>query len=300
MASPIHFSGVMEFDLENPLTSSDSEADSVLALFSAESDHMSSPTSALDLHSRRHAVSLILQAQCACNVDPLMAYLAINYVDRFLARQEIPREKPWAVWLLAVSSLSLASKMNMSDFSLPDFQIKEGFIFDDQTIRRMELLVLGALDWRMRSITPFSFLGFFLSFFSPALPPLLHALKERAFHILLKAQTEIKMLEFKPSLIAASALISSGDELFPIHSPAFRSAIFSSDFVNKEKLKECCLVMRDVVEMMTMDGDDRAPKTASSCATPITVLGRTCPSSDSEWTVGSLMNGRDISKDPVQ
>ncbi|KAH7675777.1 Cyclin-D2-1 plant protein [Dioscorea alata] len=287
----------MEFDLENPLTSSDSEPDSVSALFSAESDHMSSLTTALDLHSRRQAISLILQAQCSCNLDPFMAYLAINYVDRYLARHEIPREKPWAAWLLAASSLSLASKMKKSEFSLPDFQMEEGFIFDEQTIHKMELLVLGALDWRMRSITPFSFLRFFLSFFSPAHPPLLYALKDRALRILLKAQTEIKMLEFKPSLIAASALISAAGELFPIQSPAFSSAIFSSDF---EKLKACCLVMREMLEMMTMDGCDRALKMVSSCSTPATVLGGACPSSDSERTVGSSMNGRDVYKDPIE
>lgn len=44
---------------------------------------------------------------------------------------------------------------------------------------------------------------------------------------------EIKLLEFKPSVIAASALISAAHELFPIQSPSFRSAIASSHFVNK-------------------------------------------------------------------
>lgn len=124
--------------------------------------------------------------------------------------------------LLSVSCLSLASKMKKTDLNLTDFQVlskesvrfwsdyvhlkilyrfesivldffpgaqrDEGFIFDSRTIRRMELIVLGALDWRMRSITPFSFLHFFLSFFSPAQAPLLHALKARASQTLFKAQ----------------------------------------------------------------------------------------------------------------
>lgn len=51
----------MEFDLENPLTSSESEPDYVSALFAAESDHMGSPAATLDLSSRRDAVSLIIQ-----------------------------------------------------------------------------------------------------------------------------------------------------------------------------------------------------------------------------------------------
>ncbi|KAH7662733.1 Cyclin-D2-1 plant protein [Dioscorea alata] len=47
------------------------------------------------------------------------SYLAINYIDRFLARQ---REKPWVARLLALSCLFLTSKMKNSEFSLPDFQ----------------------------------------------------------------------------------------------------------------------------------------------------------------------------------
>jgi len=35
------------------------------------------------------------------------------------------------------------------------------YLFEPRTIRRMELLVLGVLDWRLRSVTPFSFLDFF-------------------------------------------------------------------------------------------------------------------------------------------
>lgn len=48
--------------------------------------------------------------------------------------------------------------------------------------------MLRVLDWRMRSITPFSFLRFFLALFRPAEPPLIAALKARASEIILRAQ----------------------------------------------------------------------------------------------------------------
>ncbi|XP_073108481.1 cyclin-D6-1 isoform X1 [Elaeis guineensis] len=282
------------FDLENPLTSSDEEqhhfSNSIAALFAAESDHMSPLAGGhLDLSARRDAISLILQAQFSCNLDPSVAYLAINYVDRFLSKREIPREKPWVVRLLSISCLSIASKMKKLDFSLTDFQREEGFIFDAKTIRRMELLVLGALDWRMRSITPFSFLPYFLSFFSPAQPPLLHALKARASRTLFKAQNEIKMLEFKPSVIAAAALLSAAHELFPIQFASFRSAISSCEF---EILGECCNAIGDVA----MDGCDSTFEMLLSSNTPVTVLGRHCSSSESERTVGSSSGDHDLKK----
>jgi cyclin D1/2/4 len=37
------------------------------------------------------------------------------------------------------------------------------FVFEAKTIQRMELLVLSTLKWRMQSITPFSFIEYFLS-----------------------------------------------------------------------------------------------------------------------------------------
>ena len=52
----------------------------------------------------------------------------------------------------------------------------------------METLVLGALKWRMRSITPFSFMPLFISLFKLKDPPLTQALKARAVQILFKAQ----------------------------------------------------------------------------------------------------------------
>lgn len=148
----------------------------------------------------------------------------------------------------------------------------------------MELLVLGTLDWRMRSVTPFSFLSFFISFFSPARPPLLQALKAHATQILLKAKngnqiilphksnpkrstfsyiyqfyvkkfvqllelkknhSEIKMLEFKPSVVAASSLLSAAYEIFPIQFPAFRAAVSSCNFVN-EVLHLCFLCFSSI------------------------------------------------------
>lgn len=56
----------MEFDLENPLTSSEDEHQgwgSISALFAAESDHMISTVGLIDLSSRRDAVSLVLQVR---------------------------------------------------------------------------------------------------------------------------------------------------------------------------------------------------------------------------------------------
>ncbi|XAR55445.1 hypothetical protein NMG60_11035515 [Bertholletia excelsa] len=290
----------MELDLENPLPILHDlfRADSVPALFRVESDHMTSHGYAqcleaadLDISVRREAVSLILH--CSSNFDPFLPYLAINYLDRFLSAKGMLQIKPWVVGLLAVSCVSLALKMREIDFSISDIQGDEGFIFDTQTIQRMELLILGALQWRMRSITPFSFINFFISLFKFKDPPLLHALKARATEIIFKAQNDTKLLEFRPSIIAASALLSASHELFPLQFPCFQGAVSSCSYVNKEKLLKCCNVMKDVA----MDGYESVLEGLSSSGTPVSVLDRRCSSPSfgdekTETSEGNTITGR--------
>ncbi|XXG59465.1 hypothetical protein AAC387_Pa04g1546 [Persea americana] len=250
-----------DFDLENPLTSSKSQeqdqTDMISELFASESDHMPAESHFQSLKSqhslvslRRDATSSIVKARFSCNIDPFVAYLAMNYLNRFVSRRGMLSAKPWILKLLSVSCFSLAAKMMKTSLSLTDFQMEEGIIFDSQTIQRMELLILGALNWRMRSITPFAFLHFFLCVFERNDPPLKQSLKARATDLIFKAQNEIKILKYKPSIVTASALLSASHELSPMQFPCFLKAISSCPYINKEELLDCCNLMQDVV----MDG----------------------------------------------
>lgn len=115
-------------------------------------------------------------------------------------------------------------------------------MFDARTIERMEYLILGALKWRMRSITPFSFISFFIPFLKLKDPALRQALKARAVDIIFKAQTLTKLLEFKPSIMAASALLFASHELFPLQFPCYHKAISSCLYVHKV-LEHCSRIM---------------------------------------------------------
>ncbi|RVW28294.1 putative cyclin-D6-1 [Vitis vinifera] len=274
----------MELDLENPLTCVEEEQyDTVSALFDSESDHMVSQIFLRRFHAeplRREAIALILQAQYSCNLDNFISYLAVNYVDRFISKKEVPEEKPWILRLLVISCLSLAAKMKKIDFSYSDFQKDEGFIFDAQRIHRMELLILSTLNWRMRSITPFSFVYFFISLFELKDPALTKALKDRATELIFKARDEIKLLEYKPSIIAASALLCASYELFPLQFSSFKAAISSCEYINQESLNNCYHVME---EMVTNEWDESIFDAAvSSTKTPICVLDRHYKNSVSE------------------
>jgi cyclin D6 len=124
----------MEFDLENPLTDShEPHSDTIPSLFLVESDHMPSENysqslqaQGFDISVRREAISSISKVftlfispkeiskkkrktlcfncswcllffflfQLSCDFDPLLSYLAVNYLDRFLSSQGMLVKKP--------------------------------------------------------------------------------------------------------------------------------------------------------------------------------------------------------------
>uniref|UniRef100_A0A6N2KH79 Cyclin C-terminal domain-containing protein n=1 Tax=Salix viminalis TaxID=40686 RepID=A0A6N2KH79_SALVM len=186
---------------------------------------------------RQEAISLILQAQYSCDCGPFVPYLAVNFMDRFISRIEIPYHIPF-------DDHDLHTDYS-TDLRLGD---EAGFIFDNKTINRMELLILDTLDWRMRSITPFSFLHFFISLSQLKDPALAQALKGRATEIILEAQNEIKLLKFKPSVIAASALLVASNELLPLQFPSFKCSISAFECVNEVNLLNCFDTLQEMVE----------------------------------------------------
>lgn len=92
--------------------------------------------------------------------------LAVNYLDRcFLAGNgdggglRLREDKPWMGRLAAVACLSLAAKVEETRVPLLlDLQLSASSspVFENRTIRRMELLVLSTLRWRMNPVTPLS------------------------------------------------------------------------------------------------------------------------------------------------
>ncbi|CAL5062222.1 unnamed protein product [Urochloa decumbens] len=275
-----------EFDLENPFTSPDDEP--IASLLDAESHHAPSVSAAASA-ARRDAAAFISQVRFGGELagHPRVAYLALNYVDRFLSKRQLP---PWAPRLLAISCLSLAAKMQrVAAFSIADIQGDVESPFDAANVRRMEGTVLDTLDWRVRSVTPLAFLGFFLSacYPQPRQPLQLAAVKARAIDILLLAQPEVKMAEFSPSVAAAAALLAAAGEVTAANLPEFQAGVAACPFVNSDKLREC----GEVLVAACGVGPRRA---TASVDTPVTVLGHhrsASSASESDWTVGSPANG---------
>nr|DAD34667.1 TPA_asm: hypothetical protein HUJ06_005307 [Nelumbo nucifera] len=168
----------------------------------------------LDASARQESVEWILKVHAFYHFHPVTAYLSVNYLDRFLASDRLPQAKGWPLQLLSVACLSLAAKMEEPLVpSLLDLQVEGAkFIFEPRTIQRMELLVLTALDWRLRSITPFNFINYF-AYKVDSTGSLTAFLVSRATQIILAIIREISFLNYWPSSVAAAGILCAAKEI---------------------------------------------------------------------------------------
>jgi len=209
----------------------------------------------LDVNARREAVGWILKVSSFYDFEPPTAYLSVNYLDRFLSMRRMPQGvKAWMIQLMAVACLSLAVKMEETQVPFPtDLQREDSrFIFDARTIQRMELLILSTLQWGMRSITPFSFIDYFAyravqgNGHGHDAPP--KALISRAVELILSTTKEIDFMEYKPSTIAAAALLCAAEEVVPLQAVHYKRALSSSiTDVDKDKMFGCYNLIQEII-----------------------------------------------------
>ncbi|CAN1311116.1 CYCD1-1 [Linum perenne] len=221
-------------------------------------------TRSLDASAREEAVTWILKVQAYYNFSPLTAYLAVNYLDRFLYSRRMPKTEGWPLQLLSAACLSLAAKMEEPMVpTLLDLQVESAkFVFEPRTIGRMELLVLSVLDWRLRSVTPFSFIGFFAwKLDSTGTYPGL--LISRATDIILSNVQEASFVEYRPSSIAAAAVLCAANEIPSLSLANPEHAESWCDGLSKEKILSCYTLMQE----LEMDNN-------SNRSSPVTATGR--------------------------
>ncbi|KAG7990237.1 hypothetical protein I3843_02G015400 [Carya illinoinensis] len=252
----------------------------------------------LDLSARIEALDWIWKQARACfSFGALSACLSINYLDRFLSIYELPRGKSWAVQLLAVACLSLASKMEETKVpQLVDLQVGEPqFVFEAKTVQRMELLVLSTLGWRMQAFTPLSFIGYFLRKINGVQHPSTLSIS-RSVQLILSIIKGIDFLEFRPSEIAAAVAISVSRQMRAVD---IDRAMTCFVCVEKGRVLKCL----DLIKDLSLSLINGSANVASAFAppvpqSPIGVLDATCLSYTSdELTVGSYANSLHNSPD---
>ncbi|CAI9767030.1 unnamed protein product [Fraxinus pennsylvanica] len=207
----------------------------------------------------------------------------MNYLDRFLSVYDLPRGKTWAIQLVAVACLSIAAKMEEIEVpSTVDLQVGEPkFLFEGKTIRRMELLILSILKWKMQAYTPCNFIDYFLKKINDdELPsgPLI----TRSNQLIMNIIKGINFLEFRPSEMAAAVAMYVSGEIQAMNIDKALSGSTGLTGVAKERVVKCLELIQDLT---TTSGTSAATNVPQS---PNGVLEVACLSYKSdENTVGS-------------
>uniref|UniRef100_A0A0E0KA81 Cyclin-like domain-containing protein n=2 Tax=Oryza punctata TaxID=4537 RepID=A0A0E0KA81_ORYPU len=155
-------------------------------------------------NARAGCVGWIVKTNAGFRFSLKTAYVAVTYLDRFLARRRVDRGKEWALQLLSVACLSLAAKVEERRAPrLPEFRLDK-YDFDCASILRMELLVLGTLKWQMINETPFSYLSCFTANFRHDERK---AIVLRAIECIFASIKVMSSVEYQPSTIALAAIL---------------------------------------------------------------------------------------------
>ncbi|XP_057528819.1 cyclin-D1-1-like [Amaranthus tricolor] len=204
----------------------------------------------LDSSSRSRSVAWILKVRAFFGFHAVTAYLAVNYLDRFLNSHHLPQTGGWSLQLLSVACLSLAAKMEEPLVpSLLDLQVESGptkFTFNSKTIQRMELLVLSVLNWRLNLVTPFTFISFF-AYKVDTSGNCIGLLIARSTDIILSNTHAGSLEEYWPSSIAAAAILCAASELPTLSFVTPEHAESWCDGLCKEKVRDCYKLMQQLV-----------------------------------------------------
>ncbi|XP_042425833.1 cyclin-D4-1-like [Zingiber officinale] len=227
---------------------------------------------ALNLAVRGEIIDWMWKAHAYYQFGALSAYLCVNYLDRFLNAYELPQGKSWMTQLLSVACLSLAAKMEETEVPLIlDLQVggEAKFVFEAKTIQRMELLVLSTLKWRMQTVTPFSFIDFFLHKFSGGNAPSMLSLSHSA-ELVLATIRGVDFLEFRPSVIAAAIALTVLGDTQVVN---FESTLSCCSLVAKEEVSKCLEAIENKVLMRRQPGKGNvSPSVSSVPQSPFGVL----------------------------
>ncbi|XP_076444932.1 G1/S-specific cyclin-D2-like [Babylonia areolata] len=169
------------------------------------------------------------------NTEEEVFPLAVNYLDRFLGIQNIPRNK---LQCLGAACMFLASKLK-ENYHISAEQL---VIYTDNSItltdlREMESTVLQVLKWDLSAITPCDFVAQIVH--RLALDPAKVAQVKQHANIFIKfCATDNKFMLYTPSMVAAGCVCVSVIAVNASY-PALMQSLCNITSIDMEVLKAC-------------------------------------------------------------
>ncbi|GAA0160956.1 kinase activator [Lithospermum erythrorhizon] len=239
--------------------------------------------------SRHDAIEWMLEVVGYYSFSALTASLAVNYFDRFLFCFKYYSEKPWMIQLTAVSCLSLAAKVEETHVPLLlDFQVKEcKFVFEAKTIRRMEILVLSTLQWKMNPVTPLSFIDFIIRRLG-LMDRLSWEFLNKCERLLLAVISDCRFTVYLPSEMATATMLEVISNLKPSTLLEFQEQLLAILGIDKGQVEECCRLIKEVASTIHWNSSSKR-RLASLPKSPKGVMdvSFSSESSNESWAVAS-------------
>ncbi|BAT82623.1 hypothetical protein LR48_Vigan07g268000 [Vigna angularis] len=271
------------------------ELSSLLAKENLNSLSISLPNNPSLASSRGEAVDWILKLNLHHSFSTLTALLAVNYLDRFLFTLRFQNDKPWLTQLVAVACLSLAAKVEETHVPLfVDLQVGESkYLFEAKTVKRMEILVLSTLGWKMNPVTPLSFLDYITRKLGLKGHLCLEFLR-RCETVLLSVFAESRFMSFLPSVLATATTLRVVSVVEPGLGEEYQDQLLGILGIDKEKVKECYKVMMEIVSGKSEEGKRGNLKKRKfeciQCSRNDVMEGSfSCDSSCDSWELGASL-----------
>lgn len=155
-----------------------------------------------DINEKMRAILIdwLIEVHMKFRLVPETLYLCVNIIDRYCSVVNVPRTK---LQLVGVTSLFLACKHEeIYPPEVRDCVYITDRAYDRQEVLDMEQTILRVLKWKISLPTAFPFLDRFLSL-TKASP----MTKVVAAYYLERTLQEHDMLQYRPSMVCASAVI---------------------------------------------------------------------------------------------
>ncbi|KAD3336214.1 hypothetical protein R6Q59_028556 [Mikania micrantha] len=153
---------------------------------------------------RLKAINWFIHCQRRFNFCIGSVFKALNYLDRFIDMNKCHGWSYWMMELLSLASLTIAIKFGETcPPSLREIQEGLEYCFDAKLIQKMEMKILKSLGWELNSVTSCTY--------AQLIECELHnhlklVGRSRLHEILLASSLDVKMLEYRPCVIAMSGL----------------------------------------------------------------------------------------------
>ncbi|KAJ6735420.1 CYCLIN-D3-2 [Salix purpurea] len=186
------------------------------------------------------AVGWFLRVKAHYGFSALTGVLAVNYFDRFISSSNFRREKPWMGQLAAVACLSLAAKVEETYVPLLlDLQVEDAkYVFEAKTIKRMELLVLSTLHWRMNPVTSISFFDHIIR--RLGLKTHLHwEFLWRCERLLLSVISDSRSVSYLPSILATATMLHVIKDVEPRNQLEYQNQLMAVLKTSEDEVNEC-------------------------------------------------------------